>query len=309
MQGLRAQQRASGVANRAKQHAVGAGACPAVAPCSQAPCRRPVRCAAAPEGRAPQQQQQQQQPAAPARLTVAAAACAAAALLSAPQPALADLVQTVSVTQATEMAKPLPKQTIDKTQVWVAFIGGAVAVFGATVLSENNEAWFPAIYRANKAMTMSRKRAEDASAAAASVPPAVDVEATEVARQQALVEAGMAEARAKFKRQQAEEAAAAAAGGQQEGAAAAAAPAAVAGEAAAPAPAAAAAAPAAPAGEAPSAAAAAEGGEKHQQEQQPADGGAAAAAAAPAAASLDGVMDAQAALRSYKEQQQPAQRT
>lgn len=68
--------------------------------------------------------------------------------------------KTVPVSQVTEMAKPLPKQTIDKTKVWVAFIGGAVTVFGLTVLSENNESWFPAISRANKAMEMSRKRAE-----------------------------------------------------------------------------------------------------------------------------------------------------
>lgn len=58
------------------------------------------------------------------------------------------------------MAKPLPKQTIDKGRVWTAFIGGAVTVFGLTVLSENNESWFPAIFRANKAMAISRKRAQ-----------------------------------------------------------------------------------------------------------------------------------------------------
>jgi hypothetical protein len=66
----------------------------------------------------------------------------------------------VPVAQVVESAKPLPKQTIDKPKVWVAFIGGAVAVFGLTVLSENNEAWFPAISRANKAMAMTKKRME-----------------------------------------------------------------------------------------------------------------------------------------------------
>jgi hypothetical protein len=66
----------------------------------------------------------------------------------------------VPASQVTTLAKPLPKQAVDKGSVWVGFIGGAVTVFGLTVLSEGNEKWFPAIYRANKAISMSRKRAE-----------------------------------------------------------------------------------------------------------------------------------------------------
>lgn len=75
--------------------------------------------------------------------------------------------QTVPVSQVLETARPLPKQTIDKPTVWVAFIGGAIAVFGVTVLAENNEKFFPAISRANAAIAMSRKRAEVRGRAAA----------------------------------------------------------------------------------------------------------------------------------------------
>jgi hypothetical protein len=88
-------------------------------------------------------------------------------------------------------------------------------------------------------------------------PQAVDVEAAEVARQQALVEEGMAEARAKVLRQQQAAAAAAEAG----------------------------------AGAGP---AAADGGGEGRRQQQ--------------GAGVDGVLEAQAALRSFKEQQQQEQK-
>lgn len=59
------------------------------------------------------------------------------------------------------MAKPLPKQeNIDKGKVWTVFIGGAASLFLVTVAAENNKSWFPAIARANEAMALARKRAE-----------------------------------------------------------------------------------------------------------------------------------------------------
>ncbi|GFH09311.1 uncharacterized protein HaLaN_04421, partial [Haematococcus lacustris] len=64
---------------------------------------------------------------------------------------------TVSPSQITQYAKSLPKQQVDKGRVWTVVVGGAAILFGATVLAENNEAWFPAISRANKAVKMSRE--------------------------------------------------------------------------------------------------------------------------------------------------------
>lgn len=77
-------------------------------------------------------------------------ACAAALLLTCP-PAHAEL-QTVPADQIVSMAKPLPQQTVNKGRIWLLFILGASALFGGTVVLENNEEWFPAITRANKAM-------------------------------------------------------------------------------------------------------------------------------------------------------------
>ena len=56
------------------------------------------------------------------------------------------------------MAKPLPKQGVKKGKVWAIFIGGAVSIFAATVLLENNERLFPAIKKANVASQMARQR-------------------------------------------------------------------------------------------------------------------------------------------------------
>ncbi|KAJ9510138.1 hypothetical protein QJQ45_015619 [Haematococcus lacustris] len=66
-------------------------------------------------------------------------------------------LRTVSPSQITQYAKSLPKQQVDKGRVWTVVVGGAAILFGATVLAENNEAWFPAISRANKAVKMSRE--------------------------------------------------------------------------------------------------------------------------------------------------------
>lgn len=65
--------------------------------------------------------------------------------------------QTVPPQQLTQMAKPLPKQRVDKGRVWTVFIGGAAMLFIGTVVSENNDKFFPAISRANKAMAQARE--------------------------------------------------------------------------------------------------------------------------------------------------------
>jgi hypothetical protein len=45
------------------------------------------------------------------------------------------------------------------------FIGGAASLFIATVLVENNAAWFPAISRANKFIANSKKQEQQVSTA------------------------------------------------------------------------------------------------------------------------------------------------
>lgn len=66
--------------------------------------------------------------------------------------------QTVPAQMVTQMARPLPKQTVDKGKVWTVFIGGAVVLFLGTLAVENNPNFFPAISRANQAMKMATKR-------------------------------------------------------------------------------------------------------------------------------------------------------
>ena len=67
----------------------------------------------------------------------------------------------------TSLARPLKAQTVNKGKVWLVFILGAAGLFGAAVLLENNERFFPAISRANKAMAATRK----AQQARARLPP------------------------------------------------------------------------------------------------------------------------------------------
>lgn len=55
------------------------------------------------------------------------------------------------------MAKPLKEQKVDKEKVWLIFILGAAGLFGTTLLLENNERFFPAIYKANLAMSQAKK--------------------------------------------------------------------------------------------------------------------------------------------------------
>ena len=57
----------------------------------------------------------------------------------------------------TSLARPLKAQTVNKGKVWLVFVLGAAGLFGAAVLLENNERFFPAISRANKAMAATRK--------------------------------------------------------------------------------------------------------------------------------------------------------
>jgi hypothetical protein len=85
----------------------------------------------------------------PALLAKLTAAAAAALLLA--TPALAD-VSTLTAEEAVAAAKPLPAQQVNKGQIWLVFALGASALFGSAVLLENNEDWFPAISRANKAL-------------------------------------------------------------------------------------------------------------------------------------------------------------
>jgi len=85
---------------------------------------------------------------------------AAAILLSAaPGPSLAE-IQTVPADQVTSLAKPLKVQKVNKERIWLLLILGASSLFGITVLLENNEQWFPAISRANRAMATSKKMSE-----------------------------------------------------------------------------------------------------------------------------------------------------
>ena len=55
------------------------------------------------------------------------------------------------------MAKPIKEQKVDKEKVWLIFILGAAGLFGGTLLLENNERFFPAIYKANLAMSQAKK--------------------------------------------------------------------------------------------------------------------------------------------------------
>ncbi|KAK9862288.1 hypothetical protein WJX84_005881 [Apatococcus fuscideae] len=74
-------------------------------------------------------------------------------------PAAAEL-QTVAPSTATEVAKPLKSQPVDKNKIWLLFGAGAAGVFGTAVLLENNERLFPAIAKANKAMRMAQQMRE-----------------------------------------------------------------------------------------------------------------------------------------------------
>jgi hypothetical protein len=56
------------------------------------------------------------------------------------------------------MARPLPKQRVEKGKIWTVFIGGATVLFLTTIALENNPQLFPAITRANDAMRKASER-------------------------------------------------------------------------------------------------------------------------------------------------------
>ncbi|EFJ45322.1 hypothetical protein VOLCADRAFT_106049 [Volvox carteri f. nagariensis] len=100
----------------------------------------------------------------------------------------------------TQMARPLPKQTVDKGKIWSIFIGGAVVLFGITIVAENNETLFPAITRANRAFRMAAKQIDEEEERQKKEEELLrlrQAEYDEEQRQLALVQEGMREARAK----------------------------------------------------------------------------------------------------------------
>ena len=66
-------------------------------------------------------------------------------------------MQTVTAEQALKAAKPLAQpDIIDKDKVWLIIVGGAASLFILVWLIENLTNFFPAISRANKAMSARR---------------------------------------------------------------------------------------------------------------------------------------------------------
>ena len=82
---------------------------------------------------------------------------AAAAWLVTGSPAAAE-IQTVSASEATKLAKPLQQQPVNKNGIWLLMVLGGGALFGSTVVLENNEKLFPAIYKANRAMSAAKNK-------------------------------------------------------------------------------------------------------------------------------------------------------
>jgi len=68
------------------------------------------------------------------------------------------VLQTVPPSQATQYAKPIQQQKVDKGFVALLFAGGAASLFGSAVLLEKNSRFFPAIYKANQVMREAEKR-------------------------------------------------------------------------------------------------------------------------------------------------------
>ncbi|KAL4420966.1 hypothetical protein ABPG77_004595 [Micractinium sp. CCAP 211/92] len=119
-------------------------------------------------------------------LTAAAAALLLAGMPAVlPPPAAAEL-STITAQQATEMAKPLKQQKVNKGRIWALFVLGATALFGTTVVLENNEKWFPAISRANRAMKAAQQRAAAAEKASAEEQAAFEARLAEVQQERAV---------------------------------------------------------------------------------------------------------------------------
>ena len=66
--------------------------------------------------------------------------------------------QTVTASEVSAMAKPLSVEKVEKKRIWLVFVVGAASLFVFVNVIENNPEWFPAVSRANKAMTMRRKK-------------------------------------------------------------------------------------------------------------------------------------------------------
>ncbi|CAL8468463.1 g8003 [Coccomyxa elongata] len=121
---------------------------------------------------------------------VGSAALAAVALTRCTPLAWAEL-ETVPPATVSSLARALPKQQVDKGRIWLICILGAAGLFGGTVLLENNEKFFPAISKANKAMAQARKQQE----ARAKLQEAIDVGGDAEERLEDAVLAGISEAR------------------------------------------------------------------------------------------------------------------
>ncbi|KAL4434196.1 hypothetical protein ABPG75_000637 [Micractinium tetrahymenae] len=119
-------------------------------------------------------------------LTAAAAALLLAGAPAALPPPTAAELSTITAQQATEMAKPLKQQKVNKGRIWALFVLGATALFGSTVVLENNDKWFPAISRANKAMKAAQQRAAAAEQAAAQEQAAFEARLAAVQQERAV---------------------------------------------------------------------------------------------------------------------------
>jgi hypothetical protein len=110
-------------------------------------------------------------------------------------------VQVVSGSDALNQAQPLKStEPVNKGKVWLLLCGGAAGLFVATLLIENNTAWFPAIARANVQMTSSREQEESdqETDAGADISQAIDVDA----RAEAAVLQGLKAARDRVQQEQ-----------------------------------------------------------------------------------------------------------
>ena len=55
------------------------------------------------------------------------------------------------------LAKPLQTEKVEEKRIWLVFVVGAASLFVFINVIENNPSWFPAVSRANRAMSLRRK--------------------------------------------------------------------------------------------------------------------------------------------------------
>lgn len=65
-------------------------------------------------------------------------------------------MQTAAPSEALAAAKALPQQEVNKGAVWLLLAGGSAVLFGVTVFLERQTQLFPAISKANQAMSQSK---------------------------------------------------------------------------------------------------------------------------------------------------------